>query len=492
MVYHRVLFLTASALCAASMTGAIPAIAASVRPASSAGVWGTAREVPGVATLNKAGEADISSVSCPSPGNCGAGGSYGSVVTKGGITRIQSFVVDESHGVWGKAEEVPGSAALNKTGMSEVNSVSCGSAGNCSAGGYYSDSIGDMQAFVVNERNGVWGQAEEVPGSGALNRHGFAEIQTVSCASAGNCSAGGFYLGGVGTETFVVSERKGTWGKAEEVPGYQALAGTRGGQMTSMSCSSAGNCSAVGSYTTGTYYNQLPFLVSEKDGIWGKATQVPGLSAIGQRAGAPTALNAVSCSSAGNCSAVGAYSNTSTTSEAFVVSQRGGTWGNAENVPGTGALSTNKYSQLLAVSCASAGNCSAVGNYQGRARYEAFAVSQTSGVWGMAREIPGIASLNTGGNATLFTISCSSGGDCGAGGYYTTAQSLHKALTEPLVATQINGRWLRAEELPGAAALNTDKQGGVTWVSCPSPHRCTAVGDYVTAASKDHEVFAAG
>jgi hypothetical protein len=53
-------------------------------------------------------------------------------------------------GTWGTAREVPGTAALNH-GDAQVNSVSCASAGNCAAGGWYTDSSGHTQAFVVNE-----------------------------------------------------------------------------------------------------------------------------------------------------------------------------------------------------------------------------------------------------------------------------------------------------------------------------------------------------
>ena len=51
---------------------------------------------------------------------------------------------------WGAAEEVPGTAALNQGGNAGVNSVSCPSAGNCSAGGFYAGP-GGLQAFVVNK-----------------------------------------------------------------------------------------------------------------------------------------------------------------------------------------------------------------------------------------------------------------------------------------------------------------------------------------------------
>jgi hypothetical protein len=51
-------------------------------------------------------------------------------------------------GPWDTAEEVPGSAALNAGGSAWVSSVSCPSVGNCATGGSYTDSSGHFQAFV--------------------------------------------------------------------------------------------------------------------------------------------------------------------------------------------------------------------------------------------------------------------------------------------------------------------------------------------------------
>jgi hypothetical protein len=70
--------------------------------------------------------------------------------------------------------------------------VSCASAGNCSAGGQYIDSSGNFQVFVVRQVNGTWHTATEVPGTPVLNQGEFAAITSVSCTSAGNCNAGGY------------------------------------------------------------------------------------------------------------------------------------------------------------------------------------------------------------------------------------------------------------------------------------------------------------
>src|SRR5215471_17542450 len=66
-------------------------------------------------------------------------------------------------GTWHTAIEVPGTAALNKGGKAVVDSVSCGSAGNCAVVGTYTDASGHIQAFVASETNGVWHAAVELP-----------------------------------------------------------------------------------------------------------------------------------------------------------------------------------------------------------------------------------------------------------------------------------------------------------------------------------------
>jgi hypothetical protein len=78
------------------------------------------------------------------------------------------FVVSQVHGVWGRAIEVPGIAALNQGyEYTSILAMSCAQAGNCSAGGDYTDSANHQRAFVVNEVHGIWCKAIEVPGTAA-------------------------------------------------------------------------------------------------------------------------------------------------------------------------------------------------------------------------------------------------------------------------------------------------------------------------------------
>jgi len=189
-------------------------------------------------------------VSCASAGNCAAGGNYASSAPNiNGGGHQQGFVVSERNGVWGQAIEVPGLGALNTHGDARVSAVSCASPGNCTAGGNYNgdpqygDSYG--KGYVVTETHGAWGKATHVPGLGALHEGGYSDVSSVSCASPGNCAAGGYYQHFRG---FVLSQNNGAWGKATNIPGLGALNTGGEAEVSSVSCPPAGNCAAVGSY----------------------------------------------------------------------------------------------------------------------------------------------------------------------------------------------------------------------------------------------------
>src|SRR5260370_740342 len=208
--------------------------AAAAFPAAGApaGSWGRAIEVPGLAALDKVGGAVVVSVSCGSAGNCAAGGGYLN------HRRYLGVVVSEANGRWGRAIEVAGVGPLTKGAYvaegAQVSSVSCASTGNCAAGGYYSIPVaGDRvhrQAFVASEQNGRWGMAIEVPGIAALNAGHYAEVFSVSCGSEGNCAAGGNAASsapninrGGHQQGFAASERNGAPGQASAVPRPEGL-----------------------------------------------------------------------------------------------------------------------------------------------------------------------------------------------------------------------------------------------------------------------------
>jgi hypothetical protein len=403
-------------LVAGAGAAAAPLTAAVTRAA--AGKWGTAIEVPGTAALNN-GNADATSVSCGSAGNCTAAGQYDDSSAK------QAFVDSQVGGKWDTAIEVPGTATLNAGGAAGANAVSCASAGNCSVGGFYTDSSIHYQAFVDSQVGGKWGAAIQVPGTATLNAGGAATITSVSCRLAGSCSAVGGYIDGSGhSQVFVVSKISGKWGTAIEMPGIATLNHSYA-TVWSVSCASAGNCSVGGQYTDGSGHIQA-FVDSQVSGKWGTAVELPGTATL--NAGGDATANSVSCASPGNCSAAGQYHDGSGHEQAFVVSQVSGKWGTAIEVPGTATLNAGGSALVTSVSCRSEGNCSAGGSYyNGSGHAEAFVDSQVSGKWGTAIEVPGIATLNAGGGAGVNSVSCGSAGKCSVAGYYTDSSGLSQA-----------------------------------------------------------------
>ncbi len=432
-----------------AVPGAAGAQAAALR---AAGTWGRAIAVPGLAALNKGRHADVLSVSCPSAGNCAVGGYYQNHGKQG-------FLAVESNGRWRQAIEVPGLGALNKGGPAQVYQVSCASAGSCAAGGFYRDGDGHQQGFAVSESNGRWRQAIEVPGLGTLNKGGNAAVSSVSCASAESCAAGGAYTDGGGHQQgFVAVKRNGRWRQAIEVPGLGTL--NKGGTaaVNSVSCASAGNCSAGGDYSTDTSGATQAFVVSERNGSWGAAQQVAGALNVGGEA----SVGSVSCASAGSCSAGGGYRDGSDNYQAFVISEVNGTWAAARETAGN--LNINGAASVYSVSCASAGNCSAGGDYDYAYNF-GFVVSEKNGVWGKAISVPGLGALAFRFSDVL-SASCASAGNCAAGGDYETGGGnqgfvvsekngvWRKAITVPGLGSLNEGRYAGVESVSCASAGN--------------------------------------
>ena len=412
-----------------------------VGPASATSTWGTAQEVG--ASLNTQNQAVVLSISCSSFGNCSAGGFYQD------SAGIQAFVVSETGGTWGSPQEV--AANFNTNGNAQVSSISCISTGNCSAGGYYATILG-TSAFVIDEVSGSWGSIQNV--ASVLDTQSGGALNSISCTSRGNCSAAGQYKNNLGWQAFVVDEVGGIWRTAQEVAG--SLNSGNYAYVNQVSCTSTGNCSAGGQYNDGL--GLQAFVVDEVGGIWRTAQEVAGaLNTASSARGAQAGINSISCTSTGNCSAGGFYTDGSGQQQAFVVEEVSGTWTTAQQVGGAVVVS--------AISCTSSGNCSATGE----SNEQAVVVDEVGGIWGNSQEVA--SALNTGASAGLNTISCTSPGNCSAGGFYRDSAS-----AQAFVVDEVGGIWGTAQEV--ASALNTGGSAVIFAISCSSPGNCSAGGFY--------------
>jgi hypothetical protein len=480
MKWQGVLAVVAGATWAVSSLAVTGVTSAQAAPATSgtgaaASPWGKPIEVPGLGALNKGDSAFITSISCVSAGNCSAAGSYAPE-----FASAQGFVVSEKNGRWGKAIELPGLSSLNKNDQLLNISVSCSAAGNCAAAGSDLGGRDGSHSFIANENNGTWGKAFLVPGLAALATKNVSELTSLSCNPGRNCTAVGTYeTGQVGTKSFhgtsfVVSERNGRWGRAMTLPGLGKLDATGSGGLETLSCASAGNCSAGGGYAVGGTgtHDQNGFVVSEKNGKWGQPIAVPGLAALNPSGEAE--VDQISCGSAGNCVAGGLTNSPS--EQAFVVREKNGTWGKAIVVPGLKALNTGELASVQSISCVSAGNCAVSGTFEGDTGIQGYVISEKNGTWGKAIEIPNLATLNRGSDVDLVEVSCASAGNCAAGGYYNLTRS-NDTPTQTFVASESKGVWGKATQLPGLKTLNFGSSA-INAISCPSSGHCAAGGFY--------------
>lgn len=223
-------------------------------------------------------------------------------------------------------------------------------------------------------------------------------------------------------DAFVAGESAGTWSAPETPATTSALSDEVSATLLSVSCSTGGNCGAGGSYEQSAGPSQ-PIVVSEVGGTWGSAGQVPGVSSlnVGHSGGtsAISQVDSISCTDTGDCSIGGFYTDANGLGQDFVDSQVSGTWDTAAPLPHT-TTSVGNGSEVLSVSCWSAGNCNAGGDF---ARHDMVA-PERGGVWGVpVSPAAGVANANY--PSQVLTVSCAPDGGCGAGGDYAVLTSGH-------------------------------------------------------------------
>ena len=430
--------------------------------------WGAGVEAGAPANASPTPQVALTSVSCPSAGNCAAGGRY---FDSSGHS--QGLLQSQSSGAWAAGIEAPLPANAGANPATEINSVSCASEGDCSAVANYRDSSNNRQGVLWTESSGAWatGVGASLPADAPSQP--FVSFSSVSCASAGDCSAVGGYVDGSGSfQGLLMTETAGTWGTGVEA-GLPADAGAIPNVgLTSVSCPSAGNCSAVGTYADSSGATQ-GLLLTESSGAWATGLEVslPGIAA----ADPIVAIPSVSCSSAGNCSAVGTYTDSSGHREGVLLSETAGVWATGVEAQLSANAASNPMVILNSVSCPSAGNCTAVGHYlDSSGKLQGLLLTETAGVWATGVEASLPSNAGTVPNVVLNSVSCPSAGNCAAAGQYTDS-SFH---TQGLLLTESSGRWATGvgASLPANAAANPD--AALISLSCASAGSCIVAGVY--------------
>jgi hypothetical protein len=264
---------------------------------------------------------------------------------------------------------------------------------------------------------------------------------------------------------------------------------TQNADLRDVTCTSHGNCVAVGRYVDAAYGNYNAMIATESGGVWGVPSDIalPTGFYPTSTGDQDASLFGVTCTSPGNCVAVGSYSDASDASQAMAVTETGGVWGQAVAItlPSPHVTSALQNADLYKVSCTSPGNCVAGGAYMdansgSNDDYQAMVADEVSGAWQTATKVALPSGAETAAeeqDAGLYGLVCSSPGNCSATGYYTDDPGNDfQAMTD----TETAGVWAQAKELalPAGAAPIGEQAAYLESETCTSPGDCTSVGAY--------------
>ena len=416
------------------------------------------------------GDASVDSVACPAAGACVAVGSYQPVDGE-----PVGLLLAQSAGIWSKslAARLPGGASSDP----DVNlaSVSCGSAENCAAVGNYVNGNYDQQGLLINYRKGVWrpGVRVALPAGTASNPQ--VTVNAVSCAAAGYCTAVGSYMNTAGNPVaFAISEGNWVWGTAQTVELPSGTDATESSSLAAISCAAVGNCTAVGWYTDSSGAIQ-GLLVTQSNGQW----------AVGAEAALPTTpaeqpnvtLSSVACSAPGSCAVAGDYDDANSNQQGLLLNQNSGGWSVGVQAPLPGNALGTQAVTLNAVACTGAGYCTAVGQYTAsNATFQGVVLTENGGSWqqGVEALLPTTAASNQ--EVTLDSVACFAYETCVVAGNYFSSHPTG------LILSESSGRWKPplTVRLPAGAASNPYAALGS--VACVAGTFCSVAGSYVDSA----------
>jgi hypothetical protein len=255
-----------------------------------------------------------------------------------------------------------------------------------------------------------------------------------------------------------------------------------GSGLDGVFCTSTGNCWAVGHRTRGTVTLDE---MRHWDGTTWRAVPVPNPAGRGARA--TNELSAVRCVGARDCWAVGADSAGAGPEYGDAVHWNGRRWLRAE-VPQPGGSKPADSTQINDLTCITASNCWAVGDY-GTSRGATAATSNLVLHWNGERWsqvlVPDPDGSGPGHYNALNAVRCQSPGDCladgGVGVRPGTATLPRTARNEALHWDGTRWSQLAAPDPAGASSGNGSQ---LLTLACGSPASCWGGGYYGAGPSR--------
>ena len=337
-----------------------------------------------------------------------------------------------------------------------LRGVTCVSASECWAVGYY---LTDNAAQTLIERwDGTSWSIVSSPNTSATQSN---FLLGVTCASASECWAVGYYYNDNVISQTLIERWDGTSWSIVSSPNtstsdYNSLSG--------VTCVSASECWAVGYYfTSDNFVDQT--LIERWDGTSWSIVSSPNTSTT-----EANVVLGVTCVSASECWAVGYYYGLDDLISQTLIERWNGTSWTIVNSPNTNTLSN----VLLGVTCGSASDCWAVGNYAVTGSVLQTLIERWNGTsWAIASS----PNTSTSQSNFLYGVTCGPTSDCWAVGYYIVdaVSNLNQTLIERWDGTS----WAIVSS-PNTSASQSNLLYSVT---CGSTPDCWAVGYYYNTSS---------
>jgi len=342
------------------------------------------------------------------------------------------------------------------TQSNALRGVACVSASECWAVGYY---LADNAAQTLIERwDGTSWAIVSSPNTSSTQSN---FLLGVTCASASECWAVGYYYNDNVISQTLIERWDGTSWTIVSSPNTSA---TDYNSLSGVTCVSASECWAVGYYfTSDNFVDQT--LIERWDGTSWTIVNSPNTSTT-----EANVVLGVTCVSASECWAVGYYYGLDDLISQTLIERWDGTSWTIVNSPNTNTLSN----VLLGVTCGSASDCWAVGNYAVTGNVLQTLIERWDGTsWSI------VSSPNTSTSQSnfLYSVTCGPASDCWAVGYYIVdaVSNLNQTLIE---------RWDGISwEIVSSPNTSTTQSNSLYSVTCGSTSDCWAVGYYFNASS---------
>ena len=380
---------------------------------------------------------------------------------------------------WSAAEApLPADAVSSprKGYAAQLLGVACPAAGTCVAAGKYPTQGGHSDGLIETLSHGTWSPAlagtPVPPGAAAYPD---PVLGAVTCRAPGICMAAGVNLAdGANANGLIEALSSAVWTPSRVGPA--ATAGRdQDVNLNGLACPAASSCVAVGaSYCCLTAVTESQALVATlTNGAWTSAD--PPLPTDAVVANRQAGLSGIACWSPVSCLAVGRYTDTDGNGQGLIETLVNGTWTPMKVALPSGAAKTRQEAKLIAVACAAAGDCVAVGQYtDADGNGQGLIETLVNGTWTPMKVALPSGAAKTRQEATVNAVACAAAGDCVAVGQYTDADGNGQGLIETLV----NGTWTPMKVALPSGAAKTHQEATLNAVACAAEGNCVAVGQY--------------